>query len=67
MKKYLITPLIVVGLFSCKTMTVQQELQTQTTQNLQLGTIGELKDVLVLQDYNHTAFPNYQARNGYRS
>jgi len=61
MKKYIITPLIVVGLFSCKTMTVQQELQTQTTQNLQLGTVGELKGVLVLQDYNHTAFPNYQA------
>ena len=61
MKKKILIPLIFVGLVSCKTMIVQQELQTQTTQNLQLGTVGELKEVLVLQDYNHTASPDYQA------
>ena len=52
--------LIFFGLiFSCKSITIQQDMQHTTRQNIMLGTVGEQKDFVLEQDYNHTAIPKY--------
>jgi len=60
MIKRLIFICLAVFLASCKTVLVQKEFQKTTTQNIKLGTVGEQKDFILEQDYNHTALPNYQ-------
>ncbi len=52
--------LLIVCFTSCKTVQINHEYQKSTTQNIQLGTVGEQKTFILEQDYNHTALPNYQ-------
>ncbi|MFI1772551.1 hypothetical protein [Thalassobellus citreus] len=60
MNKYVV--LLNIGLFfvSCKTLSIQNEQQSITTQNLQLGTVGEQKGFVLEQDYNSIALPKYE-------
>ncbi|MDB9954028.1 hypothetical protein OAD49_00515 [Flavobacteriaceae bacterium] len=51
---------MIAGFTSCRTLSVQQERQIKTTQNLELGTIGVHKNFMIEQDYNFTAFPQFQ-------
>ena len=60
MNKCICIALMIAGFTSCKTLSVQQERQTKTTQNLQLGAIGVHKNFILEQDYNFTAFPQFQ-------
>ncbi|PWH83985.1 hypothetical protein DIS18_05405 [Algibacter marinivivus] len=60
MNKYIFLLLTITCLLSCKSISVHQEFQETTTQNIQLGTVGEQKKFLLEQDYNHTALPKYQ-------
>ena len=60
MIKYSCIALMIVSFTACRTLSVQQERQNITTQNLQLGTIGVHKNFLLEQDYNFTAFPQFQ-------
>lgn len=59
MIRYSIIFILVTFIISCKSIKVNQEYQKTTTENLQLGTIGQQKDFILEQDYNHTAFPDY--------
>lgn len=51
--------IIAILVISCNTLKINQEFQKTTTQNLQLGTVGEQKDFILEQDYNHVALPVY--------
>tara|TARA_R110002050_G_scaffold137538_1_gene261149 strand:- start:887 stop:1609 length:723 start_codon:yes stop_codon:yes gene_type:complete len=51
--------LLLILLYSCKTISVDNETQNTTTQNIMLGVIGEDKQFVLDQDYNHTAIPEY--------
>lgn len=59
MIRYSIALILVTFFISCKSIKVNQEFQKTTTQNLQLGTVGEQKDFILEQDYNHVALPVY--------
>lgn len=59
MIRYSIALILVSFLISCKSIKVNREFQIKTTQNLQLGTVGEQKEFLLEQDYNHVALPVY--------
>lgn len=59
MTKYIYLIFILCGLTSCKTISVNKEYQTRTTQNIQLGSIGEEKNFVLEKDYNNTAIPKY--------
>jgi len=48
-------------LVSCKTIVVNKEFQKTTTHTIPLGTVGEEKDFVLEQDYNHIALPQYQS------
>lgn len=61
MIKYSCIALLIASFTSCRTLSVQQERQIKTTQNLQLGTIGVHKNFMLEQDYNFTAIPQYQS------
>lgn len=61
MIKYSCIALLIASFTSCRTLSVQQERQMKTTQNLALGTIGVHKNFMIEQDYNFTAFPQYQS------
>jgi hypothetical protein len=52
--------LICVLAFSCKSIPVQNETQTTTTQSLSLGMIGEDKLFILEEDYNSIAIPIYK-------
>ena len=60
MNKFTCIALVMSCFTSCKIITVQQENQTKTTQNLQLGAVGVQRNVLWRSDYNPTAFPDYE-------
>lgn len=60
MRKVIQAILILIVAASCKTISVNHENQTKTTQNIKLGIIGEQKDFVVEKDYNQTALPKYQ-------
>ncbi|WP_290698282.1 hypothetical protein [Lacinutrix sp.] len=60
MTRYIYLFLIVAFITSCKTISIAQDYQKTTTQNIQLGTVGEQKNFVLEQDYNHTALPKYQ-------
>lgn len=47
-------------LFSCKTVSVQQTLQSKTTNPVTLGSIGLHRDFVLLTDYQNTAIPEYK-------
>lgn len=51
---------LIICCYSCKSISVNNESQKTTTQNIQLGTIGEQKDFILEQDYNHIALPKYK-------
>lgn len=59
MIRYSIALVLASFFISCKSIKVNQEFQKKTTQNLQLGTVGEQKEFLLEQDYNHVALPVY--------
>lgn len=59
MNKYLYLILVITCCVSCKTIVVQQESQIVTSQSIMLGVIGEDKQFVLDQDYNHTAIPKY--------
>ncbi len=52
--------LILFALTSCKSTYVKSEAYKNTTQKFMLGVIGEQKNFLIEQDYNHTAIPDYK-------
>lgn len=61
MRKFIFLTIIASVLFSsCKTVYIQQEANKITLQSLQLGTVGEQKNFVLEQDYNHTAIPKYK-------
>jgi len=60
MIKYISIFILVISFTSCKSISINKETQKITTQNIQLGTVGEQKSFLLEQDYNHTALPNYK-------
>jgi len=60
MNKYILLVLVSSCLISCKTISIDKDYQKTTTQNIQLGTVGEQKNFVLEQDYNHTALPKYQ-------
>jgi len=60
MIKYSCIVLLIASFTSCRTLSVQQERQMKTTQNIQLGTIGVHKNFMLEQDYNFAAFPQFQ-------
>lgn len=60
MNKYILIVLVSTCFISCKTIVIAQDYQKTTTQNIQLGTVGEQKNFVLEQDYNHTALPKYQ-------
>tara|TARA_B110001452_G_C15239247_1_gene429089 strand:+ start:191 stop:1093 length:903 start_codon:yes stop_codon:yes gene_type:complete len=60
MNKFTCLAVLMACLTACKTIIVQHEQQTKTTQNLQLGSIGEQRGSLIFADYNHTALPTYK-------
>ena len=60
MIKYSCIALLIASFTSCRTLSVQQERQMKTIQNLALGTIGVHKNFMLEQDYNFTAFPQFQ-------
>jgi len=45
---------------SCKTISIQKEAHTKTEHNITLGVVGEDKQFVLKQDYNHTAIPEYE-------
>ena len=59
MIKYIQIALILSCFISCKTISIQNEAQQTTSENIMLGTIGQQKDFVLEQDYNHTALPDY--------
>ncbi|MEQ3663791.1 hypothetical protein [Olleya sp.] len=59
MNKYVQIVLIIICITSCKTISVNQERQQITTQNIMLGAVGNQKKFMLEQDYNHVAFPVY--------
>ena len=61
MIKYSCMLLMLASFTSCRTLSVQQERQLKTTQNLELGTIGVHKNFMIEQDYNFVAIPQYQS------
>jgi len=52
--------ILVISLTSCKTISIQRELQHATTQNIMLGVVGNQKTFVLEQDYNHVALPDYK-------
>lgn len=52
--------LVLLLLVSCKSADINKEAHRITSQNLQLGTVGEQKDFILEQDYNQTAIPKYK-------
>lgn len=60
-KSFISSCIIALMLFtSCKSIYIKQESHKTTTQSVQLGTVGEQKDFVLEQDYNHTAIPKYK-------
>ena len=59
MNKFIYGIVVSFIVISCKSIKVNQEYQKTTTQNLQLGTVGEQKDFVLEQDYDHVALPVY--------
>lgn len=43
----------------CKTVSIQNELHSETSENIMLGVVGENKQFILERDYNHTAIPKY--------
>jgi len=60
MNTYRYLLLLMICFVSCKTVSVQQELQQITVNSKILGSVGEQKDFVLEQSYNNIAFPNYQ-------
>jgi hypothetical protein len=56
---YYFVVLGLISMVSCKSVHINNESQTTTSENLQLATVGEKKNFVLEQDYNHTAIPNY--------
>lgn len=52
----------VISAYSCKTINLNQSSQTNTTQQVQLGTIGSEKDFLLQKGFNSSALPSYGAQ-----
>lgn len=46
-------------MFGCKTVSIQQNLQSKTTNQVTLGSIGLHRDFVLLNDYQNTAIPEY--------
>ncbi|WP_407556481.1 hypothetical protein [Winogradskyella sp. 4-2091] len=51
--------LLLILIYSCKTISVGDDNQVTTTQNIMLGMIGEDQQFILERDYNHTAIPVY--------
>ena len=43
----------------CKTVSIQNELHSETNENIMLGVVGENKQLFLERDYIHTAIPKY--------
>jgi len=52
---------IAICLTGCRSVLVNKEFQKTTKHTIPLGIVGEQKDFVLEQDYNHTALPEYQS------
>lgn len=57
--KYISIALLILCLSSCKSVIVEQDIMTTTTQHITLGSIGASHTTVTLNDYNAMGFPNY--------
>lgn len=59
LKNFLFICLVIWLLQSCKTIDIRQTSQTNTTQQVSLGSIGLDKDFILQKEFNNTAIPDY--------
>ncbi|AUP79692.1 hypothetical protein [Flavivirga eckloniae] len=60
LKPFLFVCFVFCILQGCKTIDIRQTSQTNTTQQVVLGSIGLGKDFLLQNEFNNTAIPNYK-------
>ncbi len=58
-KYFLAIVLFAITIIGCKTSSIFQESQTNTVQQVPLGSVGLEKDFILQQDFNNTAIPKY--------
>ncbi|MDD7886044.1 hypothetical protein [Flavivirga sp. 57AJ16] len=61
LKNFLLICLVVWLLQGCKTIDLRQRSQTNTTQQVSLGSVGLDKDFILQEEFNNAALPNYTA------
>ncbi|GAA3647282.1 hypothetical protein [Flavivirga jejuensis] len=61
LKNFIIIFCVICFITSCKTINISQESQTNTSQQVSLGTIGSNKDFLLQNKFNSAAIPTYKA------
>lgn len=59
--KYTLIAVISLFFMSCKSVIIQQDYMTTTTQHMTLGSIGASHTTFTMHDYNALAFPKYQS------
>lgn len=59
-KNFLYTGCVILLLTSCKTISINQLSQTNTTQQVILGSIGLEKDFILQNEFNNTSIPAYK-------
>ncbi|WP_299884424.1 hypothetical protein [uncultured Lacinutrix sp.] len=60
MLKNIISLCVLILLVSCKTVSIDNQMQSTTTQQIILGTIGIDKELLLNKSYTNTAIPEYK-------
>jgi hypothetical protein len=59
-KPIIISCCLVLLFVSCKTVSIQKEAQKKTEYNMSLGSVGLDKELILKNNYNNTAIPNYK-------
>lgn len=59
--KVILVSALVLSMFGCKTISIHQASQTNTTQQVTLGSIGSEKEFLLQKEFNGNAVPNYKS------